>query len=98
MASTLYYATVYMFLFILLNGIFLAYYNLEVLTGFLLVIEFTAFFIIILFLLALNFENLLPNTDKTLTTYVSILFIAYLFFFFSFSKFARMELLNASYY
>ena len=54
-----------MFLFILIMGIFLAYYNLEVLSGFLLVVEFTAFFVIILFLLALNFEGKLLNRDVT---------------------------------
>ncbi len=56
-STNLFYASFTLFTFILLLGIFLAYYNLEVLTGFLLVIEFTAFFIILLFLLSMNFES-----------------------------------------
>jgi hypothetical protein len=62
-APTLYYASLYTLLFVLTNGVFLSYYNLEVLTGFLLVVEFTAFFVLILFLLALNFEGRLPNRE-----------------------------------
>lgn len=98
LATTLYYAAVYMFLFILLTGVFLAYYNLEVLTGFLLVVEFTAFFVIILFLMALNFESKLANVDHTLLTYAIILFLSYLFFFFTFSKPDSLDFLNATYY
>ena len=60
-STNLFYASFTLFTFILLLSIFLAYYNLEVLTGFLLVIEFTAFFIILLFLLSMNFESLIKS-------------------------------------
>jgi hypothetical protein len=85
-------------MFVLLNGVFLAYYNLEVLTGFLLVVEFTAFFVVILFLLALNFEGKLSNTYLLPTFYASILILGYLFFVCSFSKPASLDFLNATYY
>ena len=98
LASTLYYASLYMFLFILIMGIFLAYYNLEVLSGFLLVVEFTAFFVIILFLLALNFEGKLLNRDVTWVTFFIPLSLVYLFCLYVFSKPASLDFLNASYY
>jgi hypothetical protein len=69
----LYYAAISLFLFIFLFGVILAYYNLEVLTGFLLVTEFTAFFIIIIFLLSMNFEVLNKNR------FFSFIFLLYFF-------------------
>lgn len=87
-----------MFLFILMVAIFLAYYNLEVLSGFLLVVEFTAFFVIVLFLLALNFEGKLDNRDSTWLKFSLPVAGLYLGGFYAFSKPASLDFLNASYY
>lgn len=97
-ANTLYYSASYMLLIIIINGVFLAYYNLEVLTGFLLVVELTVFFIIILFLLALNFDGKLSNKIEKIIYYCFSLIFIYLFFFYSFSKPVSLEFLNANYY
>ena len=82
-STNLFYASFTMFIFILLLSIFLSYYNLEVLTGFLLVIEFTAFFIILLFLLSMNFESLIKSTVFSF----SFLMLFCLFFFLFFTIF-----------
>lgn len=97
-AATLYYAAIYLLLFVFLAGVFLIYYNLEVLTGFLFVLELTAFFIIILFLLALNFTGRLPNKDNFGAKCGMGFIILYLFFFYAFSKPASLEILNATHH
>ena len=79
-STNLFYASFTLFTFILLLGVFLAYYNLEVLTGFLLVIEFTAFFIILLFLLSMNFESLIKSS--VLSFFFLLLFCLIFFLFF----------------
>jgi len=78
----LYYSAVSMFFFIVLFSIILAYYNLEVLSGFLLVTEFTAFFIVILFLLSLNFDTLNKNNFFYSIFVFSIFFSCFMFFLF----------------
>lgn len=94
-SSNLYYLTVYMLLNIFLMGVFLAFYNLEVLTGFLLVVELTAFFIIVLFLLTLNFEGSLVNRSKSFASFSFVLLFAYLFFLFIFTRHHTPTFLNA---
>ena len=79
-STNLFYAAFSLFSFILLIGIFLAYYNLEVLTGFLLVVEFTAFFIILLFLLSMNFEALIKNGVFSFFIFSLFILITFLFF------------------
>jgi NADH:ubiquinone oxidoreductase subunit 6 (subunit J) len=55
--NSAFYGVAYLFGLIFIWGLILAVYNLEVLTGFLLVVELTAVLVLILFLLALNFEG-----------------------------------------
>ena len=81
----LYYAAISLFLFIFLFGVILAYYNLEVLTGFLLVTEFTAFFIIIIFLLSMNFEVL--NKNRFFSFIVLLYFFCIFFIFLLYFEF-----------
>lgn len=96
-ATITYYALIYMLVYIILISVFLAYYNLEVLSGFLLVVEFTAFFVMVLFLLALNFEGRLTNKNLNLLNFLWLLPGSYLFFLSSFSKPVSLENLNALY-
>ena len=86
-STNLFYASFTLFTFILLLGVFLAYYNLEVLTGFLLVIEFTAFFIILLFLLSMNFESLIKSSVLSFFFFTAVLFnLFFVFYYFWLSK------------
>lgn len=94
-STNLYYLTIYMLLNIFLSGIFLAFYNLEVLTGFLFVVEITAFFIIILFLLTLNFEGSLLNKSKNFMVFSFALLAVYLFFLTIFTRHHGIAFLNA---
>lgn len=87
-----------MLLNIFLLGVFLAFYNLEVLTGFLFVVELTAFFIIVLFLLTLNFEGALINKIKSFTSFGFVLLGAYLFFLHIFTRHQGLGFLNAVHY
>lgn len=94
-STNLYYLTLYLFLNILFLGVLLAYYNLEVLTGFLFVVETTAFFIIILFLLTLNFEGSLFNKSKSFVIFSVALPILYIFFLHIFTRHQGLGSLNA---
>jgi hypothetical protein len=47
-------------------GLVLALYNLEVLTGFLFVVELTAVLVLVLFVLALNFEGRTSQATQAL--------------------------------
>lgn len=80
---------------VFLLGVFLAFYNLEVLTGFLFVVELTAFFIIILFLLTLNFEGSLVNKSKSFLVFSFVLVGVYLLFLYVFTRPTALTFLNA---
>jgi hypothetical protein len=90
----LYYAAISLFLFIFLFGVILAYYNLEVLTGFLLVTEFTAFFIIIIFLLSMNFEVLNKNRFFSFVFLLYFFCISFVFFLYFEFKIDTLNFLN----
>lgn len=94
-SSSLFYLAIYLLLNVFLLGVFLAFYNLEVLTGFLFVVEITAFFIIILFLLTLNFEGALINRSKNFIVFSVVLLGAYLLFLYVFTRHIAMNFLNA---
>ena len=70
-------------------------YNLEVLTGFLLVVELTAVLVIILFLLALNFEGRRSSHPTPMVWGYSILFVSYAFFCHVFTRPQPFKFLNA---
>lgn len=77
------YYLLFYFLLIVFNwSVILANYNLEVLTGFLLVVELTAFLVLLLFLLSINYEGKLNNNKNSLFAgwFFSMLF--FLFFLF----------------
>lgn len=76
-SKNLFYSCVYFFFSFILNGIFLVYFNLEFLCGFLLVVEFTVFFIFILFFFYFS-SNSIFFLKKNYIFYVFI----YIFFFF----------------
>lgn len=94
-SSNLFYLAIYLLLNVFLLGVFLAFYNLEVLTGFLFVVEITAFFIIILFLLTLNFEGNLINKSKSFLVFSFVLLAAYLLFLYVFTRHTALNFLNA---
>ena len=94
-SSNLFYLAIYLLLNVFFLGVFLAFYNLEVLTGFLFVVEITAFFIIILFLLTLNFEGSLINRSKNFIIFSVVLLGAYLLFLYIFTRHIAMNFLNA---
>lgn len=71
------------FLIIVFNWcVIIANYNLEVLTGFLIVVELTAFLVLLLFLLSINYEGKFNNNKNSLFAgwFFSVLF--FLFFLF----------------
>ena len=91
----LYYMVINLFITIFLVSIFLSYYNLEVLTGFLLVVEFTAFFIIILFLLSINFENMTKNNIFLFIYFSFFIVLIYLLIFFFEFRIDNLNFLNS---
>ncbi len=93
-SKTLFYSVIYMSLIFLWLGVFLSYYNLELFTGFLFVIELTVIFIIILFLFFFNFSGELRNSRVFFYKFVIIFFS--FFFFDEFS--AKLQLLNFNFF
>lgn len=89
-ARTLFYSAVYMFIIFIWLGIFLAYYNVELFTGFLWVVELTVIFIIILFLFFFNFSGELRTSNFFFFQFLAI----FLLFFFFDESFAKSSLLN----
>lgn len=74
------------FLVIVFNwAVIMANYNLEVLTGFLLVVELTAFLVLLLFLLSINYEGKFNNNKNSL--FVGWFFSMLFFLFFLFLQF-----------
>ena len=78
-AKTLFYAIIYMFLLFIWVGVFLAYYNVELFSGFLWVVEVSIFFILILFLFFFNFSGELRRSKNI---FFKILMLLIIFFFF----------------
>ncbi len=95
-AKTLFYAIVYMFSIFLWIGVFLCYYNVELFTGFLWVIELTVFFIIILFLFFFNFSGDLKHSKNFFWKFIFLFLIFFNFFFDDFSL--KAELLNFNFF
>jgi hypothetical protein len=84
-----------MFGIIFVWGLILAFYNLEVLTGFLFVVEATALLVLILFLLALNFEGRQTSIKLPLLYGWGVLIGAYLFFCYAYTRPYFFKHLNA---
>lgn len=88
------------FLIIVFNwSIIIANYNLEVLTGFILVVELTAFLVLLLFLLSINYEGKFNNNKNSLFVgwFLSFVFFS-LFFFLHFRPFFFKALNPISYW
>lgn len=92
-SRTLFYSVVYMFIIFLWLGVFLCFYNVELFTGFLWVVELTVVFIIILFLFFFNFSGELKNSR-----FFFFRFIAVIFFFFFDDVSSMPELLNFNFF
>lgn len=82
-----------MFIIFLWLGVFLCFYNVELFTGFLWVVELTVVFIIILFLFFFNFSGELKNSR-----FFFFRFIAVIFFFFFDDVSSMPELLNFNFF
>lgn len=92
-AKTLFYSLVYMFIIFIWLGLFLAYYNVEFLTGFLWAAELTVIFIILLFLFFFNFGGELKNSNSFFLKFIVI------FFFFFFDDFSvQVSFLNFNFF
>ena len=88
-----------MLLIIFVWGIILSLYNFEVLTGFLFVLELTAVFIIILFLLALNFEGKQNKSGSIFLYTWFLILLNFLFYLYIYTKpFINKQLNSFSYY
>lgn len=82
-----------MFIIFLWLGVFLCFFNVELFTGFLWVVELTVVFIIILFLFFFNFSGELKNSR-----FFFFRFIAVIFFFFFDDISSVLELLNFNFF
>ena len=89
-SKTLFYSVIYMVLLFVWLGVFLAYFNVELFTGFLWVVELTVIFILVLFLFYFNFSGEL-RTSKFFF-YKFALVVILLFFFDDFS--IKLDFLN----
>lgn len=83
-----------MFLLFIWLGVFLVYFNIELFTGFLWVVELTVIFILLLFLFYFNFSGEL-RTSKFFF-YKFLLVITIFFFFDDFS--VKLDLLNFNFF
>jgi hypothetical protein len=92
-AKSLFYSLVYMFIIFIWLGLFLSYYNLEFLTGFLWAAELTVIFIILLFLFFFNFGGDLKNLNFFFLKFIIVIF----FFFFDDFSF-RISFLNFNFF
>lgn len=91
--NNLYYIVLYVFVEILLFGLFICFYHLELFTGFLWVTEFTVIFISIILLFYLNISGLyLKYINTTNNTIFAIVAILLLLFFFYLDSFSELEL------
>jgi hypothetical protein len=77
-SDSFYYLSIFLFLNIIIWGITLCFFNFEVFAGFLWVIEFTAFFILILFLLSFNFDGALFPKKQSFFFTIILFFTLYL--------------------
>lgn len=78
-SKNIYYSLLYLFIQIVLFGLFISFYQMELFTGFLWVVEGTVIFIALLLLFYLNVEsNYLKIDFKSL----NLLYVYILFFFF----------------
>lgn len=103
--NNLYYLLLYVFLEIVLFGLFICLYQLELFTGFLWVAEFTIIFIAVVLLFYLNVDGLhlkYNNNLNNIIYYLPIIFIFLMFynldFYFELENFLPVEFNNIDYY
>nr|YP_740844.1 Ymf62 [Tetrahymena pigmentosa]ABI51753.1 Ymf62 [Tetrahymena pigmentosa] len=103
--NNLYYLLLYVFLEIVLFGLFICLYQLELFTGFLWVAEFTIIFIAVVLLFYLNVDGLhlkYNNNLNNIIYYLPIIFIFLLFYnldtYFELENFLPVEFNNIDYY
>lgn len=92
-ARTLFYSLIYMFILFVWLGVFLCFFNVELFTGFLWVVELTVVFVIILFLFFFNFSG-----DLKSSRFFFFKFFAVFFFFFFDEVNCALELLNFNFF
>lgn len=91
--NSAYYILLFIFLEIILFGLFICYYQLELFTGFLWVTEFTIIFIAIILLFYLNVSGLnLKYNNINALYYIPLMFILSLLF--SFDLYFELELIS----
>ena len=78
--NNVYYVLLYLFINIILFGLYLSLIQMELFTGFLWVLEGTIIFISLLFIFHLNVEGFEVKVDLKINKYLYI--ISLLFFFF----------------
>lgn len=103
--NNLYYLLLYVFLEIVLFGLFICLYQLELFTGFLWVAEFTIIFIAVVLLFYLNVDGLhlkFNNNLNNILYFIPIIFIFLLFYnldiYFELENFLPIEFNNIDYY
>lgn len=91
-SNNVYYTLLYLFFEIILFGLFISFYQMELFTGFLWVIEGTIVFIALLLLFYLNAEITITKIlfDSSKFYYIFSL-IVYFFFFFEYSYLYQIE-------
>lgn len=82
LSKNFFFSSVYSFLFFFLSGIFLAYFNLEFLTGFLYVVEVTVFFILLLFFFFLNADGSFYTKKKNFLFTFLFFFLFFQFYYY----------------
>lgn len=95
-SKNIFYSCVYFFLNIITLGVFLAFFNMEFLTGFFWVIEFTVFFIFLVFFFYFSTNGLI-FFSKNFYFYFYIFFIFMFLFFSSVWSFSSFESLNLNF-
>jgi hypothetical protein len=93
-SKTLFYSVIYMLLLFIWLGIFLAYFNVELFTGFLWVVELTVIFILVLFLFYFNFSGELRTSKFFFFKFMLV--VVLLFFFDNFSL--KLDFLNFNFF
>lgn len=103
--NNLYYLLLYVFLEIVLFGLFICLYQLELFTGFLWVAEFTIIFIAVVLLFYLNVDGLhlkYNNNLNNIIYYLPIIFMFLIFYnidlYFELENFLPVEFNNIDYY
>ncbi len=96
-SKNIFYSCIYFFLNIIALGVFLAFFNLEFLTGFFWVIEFTVFFIFLVFFFYFSTNGLI-YFSKNFYFFFYFFFIFIFLFFSSVWSFSSFEVLNLNFF